>query len=149
MARLAGYGGNVKVATAAVAGIRAWSLDYIMNVVETTAYDSSGHKVFIPTIDEWSGSFEGFKDGAPLSIGTEIALELEESSTANQEWTGQAIITAVHPASSTPGSDTTNTLRASKLRAYRPARSRAPSPKTISGVRNSWLLKSALLVGSR
>jgi len=98
MARLKGSGGNVKYGAgpSTAAGIRSWTLDYTMNVEDVTGFDSSGHKEFLPTIDEWSGSFEGFKDGAPISIGTEVALELEESSTANQEWTGQGIITAVH-----------------------------------------------------
>ena len=99
MARLKGSGGNVKYGAgpATVAGIRSWSLDYVMNVEDTTAFDSSGHKAFTPTIDEWAGTFEGFKDGAPITIGTEVALELEEAATANQEWTGQAVITGIHP----------------------------------------------------
>lgn len=99
MARLKGSGGNVKYGagpTTAV-GIRSWSLDYVYNVEDTTGFDSSGHKAFTPTIDEWAGSFEGPKDGAPISIGTEVAMELEESATTNQEWTGQGIITGVHP----------------------------------------------------
>lgn len=103
MARLKGCGGNVKIAAAAVAGIRTWSLDYVMNVEDTTGFDSSCHKGFTATIDEWAGTFEGFKDGAPLAIGTEVALELEEAATANQEWTGQAIITAVHPSTPVDG----------------------------------------------
>jgi len=98
MARLAGTGGNVKYGAGptTVAGIKSWTLDYVYNTAEGTGFDSSGHKEFKPTLDEWSGSFEGSKDGAPISIGTEVALELEESATAGQEWTGQAIITAVH-----------------------------------------------------
>jgi len=97
MARLKGCGGNVKIATVAIAGIRSWSLDYVMNIEDTTGFDSACHKAFTPTMDEWAGTFEGMKDGAPIAIGTEVALELEESATANQEWTGQAIITAIHP----------------------------------------------------
>ena len=103
MARLKGSGGSVKIATVAIAGIKSWSLDAVMNVEDVTGFDSSGHKAFIPTIDEWAGSFEGFKDGAPIVKGTEVALELEESSTANQEWTGQAIITGVHPSTPVEG----------------------------------------------
>lgn len=87
-------------AAKSVAGIRAWSLDLTMEVVEVTGFDSSGHKVFIPTIDNWAGSFEGFKDAAPLTIGSIYGLELQESSTATQQWRGSAIITAIH--ASTP-----------------------------------------------
>jgi predicted secreted protein len=103
MARLVGYGGCVKVATNTIAGIRAWSLDQHVEAIETTGFDSSGKKVFTPGISEWSGSFEGFKDGAPLTIGSEVALELQESATATQKHTGQAIITDFHPSNSVDG----------------------------------------------
>jgi len=86
-----------------VAGIKSWTLDYVMNVLETTGFDSSGHKTFIPSVDEWSGSFEGYKDGAPLAIGSSVGLELQESSTSTQQWRGTAIITAVHPATAIDG----------------------------------------------
>lgn len=102
MGKLAGYTGSVYIGSN-IAGIKSWTLDYIMSVAETTGFDSSGHKTFIPTIDEWSGSFEGYKDAAPQTIGTEIALELRESQTATQKWAGQAIITAIHPATATDG----------------------------------------------
>lgn len=103
MAKLAGYGGSVSVAAATVAGIKSWALDHTYIALETTGFDSSGHKAFIPGIDEWAGSFEGFKDGAPLAIGTEIALILLESAVATQKWLGQAIITGVHPKTSVDG----------------------------------------------
>ena len=85
------------MAAKAVAGIRSWTLDYVMNTQETTGFDSSGHKTFVPTIDEWAGSFEGFKDGAPLAIGSVVHLQLRESAVATQAWIGSAIITAIHP----------------------------------------------------
>ena len=103
MARISGKAGNVLVATVPTVGIRSWTLDAVMNTQEVTGFDSSGHKEFLPTIDEWAGSFEGFKDGAPLAKGTEIALELQETATATQKWTGQAIITAVHPSTAVDG----------------------------------------------
>lgn len=107
MAKLAGYGGSVNVATATVAGIRAWTCDHTFATLETTGFDSSGHKAFIPGIDEWSGTFEGFKDGAPLTIGTEIALILKEATAvATQWWTGQAIIMGRHPNASVDGAVT-------------------------------------------
>ena len=98
MARLAGYGGAVKYGAGPTseAAVRGWTLDFVKDTAETTGMDSSGHKVYIPTLDGWSGSFDTLKDGPPITIGSEVALELEESSTANQEWTGQAIITAIH-----------------------------------------------------
>jgi hypothetical protein len=86
-----------------IAGIRAWSLDVIANVEDTSSYQDGQTKVFEVTQKEWSGSFEGFKDGAPLAIGTVVGLELRESSTSTQQWRGTGIITAIRPGSSVSG----------------------------------------------
>jgi len=91
------------VAAAQVAGIRAWSLDVAANVEDSTSYSDGQDKVFTVTQMEWSGSFDGFKDGAPLAIGTVVALELRESSTATQQWRGSAIITNLRPAVTVDG----------------------------------------------
>ena len=90
-------------AAMAVVGIRAWSLDVTANVQDTTSYSDGQDKVFTVTQKEWSGSFDGFKDGAPLPIGTVVGLELQESSTDTEQWRGSAIITNVSPGSSVDG----------------------------------------------
>lgn len=86
-----------------IAGVKSWTLDQVMEVLETTGFDSSGHKTFIPSLDGWSGSFEGFKDGAPLTIGSVLHLELRESSTSTQQFRGSAIITGLHVNTSVDG----------------------------------------------
>lgn len=96
------------VAAKEVVGIRAWSMDVVANVLDTSAYSDGQDKVFTVVTKEWSGSFEGFKDGAPLAIGTHIALELMEAETVlpivpTQSWRGQAVITNLRPASSVDG----------------------------------------------
>ena len=88
---------------AEVVGIREWSLDVAAGVQDTSAFSDGQNKVFTVTQKEWSGSFNGFKDGAPLAIGTVVALELQESATATQMWRGSAIITNLRPASSVDG----------------------------------------------
>ena len=93
MARLSGKAGAVNVATADVAGIKSWTLDYSYDALEGTGFDSSGHRAYTVGIDGWSGTFEGFKNAAPLTIGSEVALILEESETTTQRFYGQAIIT--------------------------------------------------------
>ena len=103
MARLAGKGGEVTQGGSTIAGIREWSIDYKMGTAETTGFDSSNVKTFLPTISEWSGSFSGHKDGAPVAIGTEVALQLKESQTSTQKWTGQAILTGISGAASVDG----------------------------------------------
>jgi hypothetical protein len=101
--QISGKAGEVRVAGATVDGIKSWTLDYTSDALETTDFGDSGHKTYIAGIDGWSGSFEGFKDGQPTGIGTEIALVLMESTTASQLYTGQAIITGSHPTASVDG----------------------------------------------
>ena len=103
MARYSGKAGAVNVAAVDVGGIKSWTLDYAYDALEGTGFDSSGHRVYTPGLDGWSGSFEGFKDAAPLTIGTEVALVLEETQTATQKFSGQAIITGLHPSVSVDG----------------------------------------------
>uniref|UniRef100_A0A6H1ZQ07 Tail protein n=1 Tax=viral metagenome TaxID=1070528 RepID=A0A6H1ZQ07_9ZZZZ len=86
-----------------VAGIRSWSLDVTASVQDVSAYSDGQDKVFAVTTKAWSGSFEGFKDGAPLAIGTVVGLELQESAMATQMWRGSAIITNIRPAVSVDG----------------------------------------------
>lgn len=79
-----------------VSGIRGWTLDEILDVVDVTSFADSGHKAFVATVRGWSGSFEGYKDGAPLEAGSVVSLELRESETGTQQWRGSAIITGRH-----------------------------------------------------
>ena len=94
MSRLSGKAGEVTVAGVSVTGIKSWNLEYTVEALDSTAFDSAGVSAFIPGVSKWSGSFEGHKDSAPLTIGTEIALVLKESQTATQKATGQAIVTS-------------------------------------------------------
>ncbi len=87
----------------AIAGIKSWKLDYVFEVQDVTGFDSGGARVFVPTIKSWAGSFDGYKDGAPLTIGSVVGLELQESSTATQQYRGSAIITGHHPSNSVDG----------------------------------------------
>uniref|UniRef100_A0A6M3JWI0 Putative tail protein n=1 Tax=viral metagenome TaxID=1070528 RepID=A0A6M3JWI0_9ZZZZ len=86
-----------------IAGINAWSLDYTQDALETTDFQSAGIKSYIAGGSGWSGTFSGYKDGAPLSIGSLYGVEFAESSTATQMWLGEAIITGVHPSISYDG----------------------------------------------
>lgn len=81
------------VAAKQVVGIREWALDDTIEVQDTSSYSDGQDKVFSVTKREWSGSFSGFKDGAPLAKGAVVGLELRESSTVTQMWRGAAIIT--------------------------------------------------------
>jgi len=102
MARYSGKAGEVK-APSSVTGVKSWTIDQVYDVHESTAFDSSGVKAFLPGAYGWSGTFEGFKTGVPLTIGTEVALELLETQTANQLFSGQAIISGLHASAGIDG----------------------------------------------
>ena len=90
-------------ALAELDGMKSWTLDYTADTLETTDFGSAGAKEYIIGGSGWSGSFEGFKDGVPLGIGSEVYLVLGESATASQNWIGKVIITGAHPATSADG----------------------------------------------
>ena len=100
--RVAGKAGQVDAA-AEVVGVKSWTIDYEVDALETTAFDSVGVRAYIPGCSGWKGAFEGYKTGAPLTIGSELALALKESQTATQKFTGQAIITGLHAVGSHVG----------------------------------------------
>ena len=112
MAKLAGTKGWVG-ASVSIAGINQWTLDYTVDMLETTDFSASGIASYIPGVSRWSGTFGGYKDGAPKSLGvaTAIDLWLVESATAGvasasaetNVWTGQAYISGIHPSTNFDG----------------------------------------------
>ena len=113
MAHLAGKSGNVYSTTAGgtatgqvvVAGMKSWNVDYTSDALETTDFADSGLRTYIAGLSGWSGSFEGYKDGAAgLAPGTSYVLRLQASaSTTTQMYTGTAFITGLHEAASVDG----------------------------------------------
>jgi len=95
MARTAGTAGQVDAASE-VTGVKSWTLDYVYDMHDGTAFDDSGVGNFTVGASRWSGTFEGFKDAAPLTIGTSLSIALKETQTATQKWTGTAIVNGVH-----------------------------------------------------
>ncbi|MCK5020860.1 MAG: hypothetical protein KAS32_27820 [Candidatus Peribacteraceae bacterium] len=89
-------------------GIREWSMDIGAEVVDSSGFSDGRNKVFTPVQTEWGGSFNGFKDGAPLAIGTVMGMELQESAVATEMWRGSIVITNLAPASSVDGLVTYN-----------------------------------------
>jgi hypothetical protein len=84
-------------------GIKSWTLDYTTSTVDTTDFADSGVRSLLPGVSQWGGSFEGYKEAIPISIGSEVYLMLGESNTAYQGWCGKAIITGAHPVTSFDG----------------------------------------------
>ena len=107
MTELAGRSGMVK-ATADVTGCKNWTLDYTVEMLDTTDFAdgdaANAARTFLPGLSNWSGSFSGYKDGQPLPFGFSdaIALVMEED-TAGTQWTGSAFITGIHASVSVDG----------------------------------------------
>jgi len=80
----------------AVAGIKSWTLDYTVDPLEVTDFADAGVRAYIAGCSQWAGSFEGYKEAAPLTIGGIYGLELRESGTATQQYRGSALITGLH-----------------------------------------------------
>ncbi len=104
MAHISGKAGQVDAASE-VTGVKSWTLDYTADTLETTDFADVGVKSYIVGGSGWSGSFSGYKDGAPLSIGQQYGIELAESATVTQMYLGNIVITAVHPAVASDGVD--------------------------------------------
>ena len=102
MAHVAGKAGQVDTGTA-VSGIKSWTIDYTSDPLETTDFADAGVKSYIIGGSGWSGSFEGYKDGAPQGLaGASITLTLYEVA-AGTNWTGTAFITGVSATASHDG----------------------------------------------
>lgn len=98
MTKVSGKYGFVGASTA-IAGITQFSLDYTVDMLETTDFSASGVASYIPGPTRWSGSFSGYKDGVPQSLGTvnTVALVLSETSASTTAWQGTAYISGAHP----------------------------------------------------
>jgi hypothetical protein len=99
MARVRGCGGSIIVGTGTtgVAGIREWSLDYTVNIIDGRGFDDACEPHPVLGMQTWEGSFRGAKDGAPLALFATSAINLKESTTTGQNWSGSALISGIHP----------------------------------------------------
>lgn len=74
-------------------GIKSWTIEKTVAALDVTDFADTGEAAFIPSVSEWHGTFEGYKEEAPLAIGSEVYLILGETSTMTHVWIGKAIIT--------------------------------------------------------
>ena len=105
MVKLAGKSGAVSYDTGTeILGIKSWSIDYTTDALETTDFVSDGVRSYIAGCSGWSGSFEGYKDGAPPAItGSIYNASFLEADTAGYVWTGSVLFTGIHPSVSFDG----------------------------------------------
>lgn len=104
MAKTAGRYGFVGTPNA-TAGINQWTLDYTVDMLESTDFSASGVAAYIPGVSRWSGTFSGYKDGTPVALGvtSTISLSLAEASASTTAWHGSAFISGVHPSTNFDG----------------------------------------------
>ena len=103
MARVRGCAGAVYFSATTVTGIREWSLDYTVNILDGRGFDDNCSPHPIVGMRDWGGSFRGPKDGAPITMFTTGTFELRESTDTTQKWSGSAILTGIHPTVSVDG----------------------------------------------
>jgi hypothetical protein len=104
MAKVSGKTGFVNVSASTVLGIKDWTLDYTIDPLETTDFNSSGAANYITGVCRWTGSFSGYKDGIFLAIGTAtVSMSLAATSVATTAFTGNAFITGVHSGAAVDG----------------------------------------------
>jgi hypothetical protein len=105
MAHISGKLGQVDQETIEITGIKSWTLDYTADLLDTTDFADDGTKSYIVGSTNWSGTFEGYKDGVPLAIAgaATVTLKLYESQTANQFWQGEAFIIGIHASTGVDG----------------------------------------------
>jgi hypothetical protein len=96
MAHILGSNGSV-LATATATGIKSWTLDYTQELIDSTDFADAGVRSYIMGVKDWGGSFEGYKDGVPLSLSTAgLTIQLRESTTTGAVYTGTGYITGFH-----------------------------------------------------
>ena len=94
-----GKGGFVKYdGGTEITAIRSWSIDYNVAALDTTDFADAGVSTFIAGVSQWSGAFEGPKEGAPPTIvGSIFSGDFGESDTTGQHFTGDILITGLSP----------------------------------------------------
>jgi len=102
MAKVAGTKGYVNTASV-VAGINQWSIDYTVDMLETTDFAASGVASYIPGVSRWSGTFSGYKDATPVALGTASSITLILGEAVATNWQGTAYISGVHPTTNFDG----------------------------------------------
>lgn len=103
MAKIAGKTGWVEAASL-VAGINTWSLDDTQEALETTDFSASGDATFIIGVHRWSGTFTGYKDGAPLNLSANsVSIWLAQGSASTTAFHGMGYITGRHAGADVAG----------------------------------------------
>ena len=96
MSELKGLDGSVTFSNGQTY-VSTWTLNYVAGTHDTTNFDSSsGGKVFIAGVKEWSGSYDCFYSTGNTAVpGTTGTINLKTSTGTVGAWSGGVIITGM------------------------------------------------------
>lgn len=96
MAEISGKGGGVTT-TGGDTTVSNWTLSYVGDALETTNFDSTDGRTYIPGLTGWSGSYDCFFSTGNVSVpGTTGTIILTISTgTGAYAWTGGIVITGM------------------------------------------------------
>jgi len=93
---ISGKAGDVTWSGSDLVEVQEWSINYVGETADVTSFDSSGNHENLATIKSWDGKFKLLKTAAPpIAMHASATLQLKESQTAGQLWSGTAIITNI------------------------------------------------------
>lgn len=98
MAVASGKAGSLTTGTATNLLFRSWTIDYNQEALETTNYDSSGAREYAVGLTGWSGSAEGFVNGATTAALPTAACTIDardNTTGSGLKWTGSVIVTGM------------------------------------------------------
>jgi len=96
MAELAGKHGSVTGIATAGTSIKNWSMSLAGDALETTDFDDSGARTYIPGLTGWSGSFEcNYSTGNTAVPGSTGTIICKTSTGTVGLFTGGIIITGM------------------------------------------------------
>ncbi len=109
MGEVVGKSARIYMGKVRLDGMRAWTIDYTADTVESTSFDDAGIKQFLATLTGWSGTFEGF--GQPgwetaAAVGTQYLGSFFVSASTGSSYTGSVIITGASPGTAVDGQAT-------------------------------------------
>ena len=96
MAEIAGYGGNVTFVGGYVTNVKSWTMDYEVQVHDTTDFAGAGEANAVRGIRKWSGGYTCSLDSAIVVLAPGVVGAAVFTASAGKTFGGNIMLTAVH-----------------------------------------------------
>jgi hypothetical protein len=96
MAEMGGYGGNVVFAAGDVVNVKAWNMDYTVDVLDTTDFGGAGEGDAIRGVRRCSGTYTTSLDSAAPTTAPGASGAATFTLTGARTVTGTILLTGVH-----------------------------------------------------